>query len=187
MNGYDFDGTIYDGDSTIDFYFYCLGRNVKIIKFLPKQIKGVILYLLKRIDKNEMKEYFYTFLLGMENIEIEVERFWINKQNKIKDWYIKQRKSDDVIISASPQFLLSPVCEKLGIHNLIASNINHKTGKCQGKNCRGEEKVIRFKSEFLGEEIEEFYSDSYTDLPMARIAKEAFLVNKNKIEKWTKM
>ena len=33
---YDFDGTIYDGDSSVDFFKYCLKKNPKIKKMLPK-------------------------------------------------------------------------------------------------------------------------------------------------------
>ena len=62
MNVYDFDGTIYNGDSTIDFYFYCLKKKPLIIFCLPKQMWGCALYLTKRIPKKIFKEYFFTFL-----------------------------------------------------------------------------------------------------------------------------
>ena len=42
INGYDFDETIYDGDSSVDFYFFCLGKNKKVLKQLPDQLKGFI-------------------------------------------------------------------------------------------------------------------------------------------------
>ena len=42
VNIYDFDGTIYDGDSSIDFYLFCLRKNVSIIKFLPVFIIGLL-------------------------------------------------------------------------------------------------------------------------------------------------
>ena len=32
MNVYDFDKTIYKGDSTLDFYFFCLRKKPIIIK-----------------------------------------------------------------------------------------------------------------------------------------------------------
>ena len=32
INSYDFDKTIYDGDSSADFYKYCLKRNKKVLK-----------------------------------------------------------------------------------------------------------------------------------------------------------
>ena len=44
MNVYDFDKTIYDGDSTIDFYFYCLKKHPKIILCLPIQLYAAVKY-----------------------------------------------------------------------------------------------------------------------------------------------
>lgn len=61
MNVYDFDDTIYRGDSSVDFYIFCLRKNIKLLKYLPKQIKAVILYKLKKIDKNKMKEIYFSF------------------------------------------------------------------------------------------------------------------------------
>ena len=56
LNVYDFDKTIYDGDSSIDFYLFCLKRKKSIILLLPKQVFAMILYKLKIKDK----EYFNT-------------------------------------------------------------------------------------------------------------------------------
>ena len=35
MNVYDFDGTIYDGDSTLDFWYFCLKKHPQILLYLP--------------------------------------------------------------------------------------------------------------------------------------------------------
>ena len=50
INGYDFDETIYDGDSSVDFYFFCLRKNKKVLKQLPEQIKSFIKYNKFSID-----------------------------------------------------------------------------------------------------------------------------------------
>lgn len=184
MNVYDFDGTIYDGDSTIDFYLYCISKNPKVLKSMIKQIKGFLLYFFKRIDKTEMKQYFYSFLEQLDNVDVLLESFWDKNISKIKPWYMNQKKVDDVIISASPKFLLEVVCKKLEIKNLIASKVDKENGKCLEKNCRGEEKVKLFKKMFENAEIDKFYSDSKSDLPLAKYSKEPYLVNKNKITKW---
>ena len=47
LNVYDFDKTIYDGDSSIDFYLFCLKRKKSIILLLTKQVFAMILYKLK--------------------------------------------------------------------------------------------------------------------------------------------
>ena len=97
---------------------------------------------------------------------------------------MEQKKTDDVIISASPEFLLSPVCKKLGLKYLIASRVDKNTGKYNGINCHGKEKVRRFYEEFGETDVEEFYSDSYSDTPMAEIANKAFMVKKDEITPW---
>ena len=51
MNVYDFDGTIYDGDSTVDFYVFALKKKPSLISYGPKQAWGFLLYLLKKINK----------------------------------------------------------------------------------------------------------------------------------------
>ncbi len=45
------------------------------------------------------------------------------------------RKEDDVIISASPEFLLRPICNRLGIRHLIASRVDARSGAYDGQNC----------------------------------------------------
>lgn len=176
MNVYDFDDTIYDGDSTLDFFKYCLKNNPIIALYIPKQIITFLFYKLGWITKLEFKQSFYGFLKFVKSPEITLNNFWQVNELKIKDWYLNQKKDDDVIISASPEFLLTPICEKLGIRYLIASKVDIHTGECLSENCYGEEKVKRF-NEYFGEgSIEEFYSDSLADTPLAKIARKSFFV-----------
>ncbi len=184
MNAYDFDKTIYDGDSTADFYMFCLKKHKSIILLAPSLLCAFFrFYVFRRGTKTEFKEKMYRFLTKC-NTEKDVAEFWEKSCGKIKDFYIKQKKSDDVIISASPEFLLAPICKKLEIKHLIASKVDSKSGKYSGVNCHGKEKVRRFYEEFSDGEIDKFYSDSFSDTPMAEISKKAFLVNGNKITEW---
>ncbi len=184
MNVYDFDKTIYDGDSTADFYFFSLKRHKRILLLLPFLSCAFIkFYVFKRGTKTQFKETMYKFLRYCD-IDRDVEDFWNKNQNKIKKYYINQKLNDDVIISASPEFLLAPVCRRLKIKYLIASNVDKKSGKYSGINCHGEEKVRRFYEKFENGVIDEFYSDSRSDTPLAEISKKAFIVNKNKISEW---
>ena len=91
---------------------------------------------------------------------------------------------DDVIISASPEFLLKPVCKRLKIKNLMASKVDMHSGKYSGVNCHGKEKVKRFYEAFPNGKIDNFYSDSYSDSPLAEIAEKAFMVDGDKVEGW---
>ena len=37
MNVYDFDKTIYNGDSTLDFYIFSIKKNLLLLRYFPKQ------------------------------------------------------------------------------------------------------------------------------------------------------
>ena len=183
MDVYDFDGTIYNGDSTIDFFMYALKSKPLLLRYLPKQIIGLALYELQRIDKTKFKEYFFSFLSAIDT-EKMTELFWDKNQHRIYKWYLNQQKPEDIIISASPEFLLQSICQRLGICYLIASKVNPQSGKFVGKNCYGQEKVQRLATEYNITHIDKFYSDSRSDLPLAKIADKAFLVKKGKMSEW---
>ena len=184
MNVYDFDKTIYDGDSTLDFYIFSIKKNLLLLRYFPKQFSGIILYYLKVINKERYKEFFFSFLNGIKNIDDEIKKFWEKNEKKIKNWYLNQKNEKDVVISASPEWLLKPITDKLEI-NLIATKVDKRIGKFNSLNRYGNEKVQRFKEKFPNGEIENFYSDHHSDTPMFLISKNAWIVKGEKIEKWT--
>lgn len=183
INVYDFDKTIYDGDSTIDFYFFCLKRNKSIILLLPIQIFAMILYLLKIKEKEYFKEKFFLFVKRVPNVDLYVKEFWKEKEKNIKLWYLEKKQSSDLIVSASPEFLLKPLQKRLNISKVIATKVDKKTGKFISKNCYGNEKVVRFLKEIKNKKIANFYSDSLSDKPMMKLALESYLVEKNNVKK----
>lgn len=182
INGYDFDGTIYDGDSSVDFYLFCLNKNKKVLLQLPIQFIGLILYIFRIIDKTKCKEKIFSFLKRINNVDDYINEFWNKNYKNIKPWYLKQKKDNDVIISASPEFLLKPLEKKLKV-KVIASKVDKKSGKFLEKNCHDHEKVNRFYKEVGKKKLNSFYSDSMSDKPMMDIAKEVYLVKKDKITK----
>ena len=184
MNVYDFDKTIYDGDSTLDFYLFVLRKRPSLIRYLPIQVFGFLKYLFGICNKLEFKEKFYYFLNGICDTDKLVNAFWDENQGRIKEWYLNSKKDSDLIISASPTFLLEPICKRVGIKHLIASEVNKNTGVCEGENCYGDEKVIRLKKEFKDTAINEFYSDSLSDAPLSLLAEKRFIVSGSKIVKW---
>ena len=184
MDVYDFDGTIYDGDSSIDFYLFCLKKNIKLLRYIPGEVLYSILYRFKIKTKEEFKQKFFSFLCEINNVDDIVTLFWKKHEKKIKYFYLNKNHSNDVIISASPFFLLNPICEKLKIKKLIASNFNKNNGTLSGKNCYGINKVDRFREIFGNISIENFYTDSLSDLPLIQIANNSYIVKKNKIIKY---
>ena len=182
MNIYDFDKTIYDGDSSIDFFKFCIIKNKKCLLIMPMFIIEVILYKLRIIKKEKLKSTFFSFLKYFNEIDEILEEFWNINIKKIKKFYLHQRKGSDLIVSASPEFLLKPISRKLNF-NLIATDIDLKTGLLKGKNCYGIEKLKRLEEHGINE-CNEFYSDSKSDLPLRKIAKKGYIVKGKKIDNW---
>ncbi len=184
MNVYDFDKTIYYYDSTQRFYKFLLKRYPKMALRAPAQLAAFIRYRTGVWNKTQMKEVVYSAFRYVPDMDKQVLEFWAEEMSNIKSWYKNQQKEDDIIISASPCFLLKPVCEMLGIKHLLASEVDKKTGKYTGLNCYGEEKVERLKKYMGHTEMDEFYSDSRSDSPLAELADKAFLVDWDTITPW---
>ena len=184
MNVYDFDGTIYDGDSSRDFYLFCLKR-YKLYKTIPNTLWNLALLALHLREKTPAKQGVYSYYKYIPDVDDALEQFWKKNAGKLKEWYTKGKmRDDDVIISASPEFQLRPICDKLGV-KLLASRVDCHTGGYTGLNCDGKEKVRRFYEAFPGGKIDSFYSDSKKDTPIAHLAGSAFMVSGDKIEAWT--
>lgn len=184
MNVYDFDHTVYAGDGTVDFYLYCLRKRPGILRALPRQLGGFGRFALGKVSRVDMKEAFYAFLPHARVDDELLTAFWDAHEHKLMPWYLAQKQPEDVIISASPQFLLEPICRRLGAKPPIASLVDAATGKCLGENCRGEEKVRRFHALYPRLRPERFYSDSLSDASMAELAQESWLIKNGEPQAW---
>ena len=183
-NVYDFDKTIYRKDSSVEFYKFCFKKKPSILKYVFIQLFYFILYIFSFIDKTKFKEHVFVFLKSFDDIDALVKEFWEKKKDNIRPWYIEHHQDNDIIISASPFFLLKPICDELGVNYLLASDVDPKTGKFNSPNCYGEGKVNRLKEAYQDVEIDEFYSDSKSDQPLADLSKDPYLIKKDKFYKW---
>lgn len=184
MNVYDFDGTIYDGDSTRDFIVFCAAHYPAVIARFPGAIAALCAYALGRLSRDEAKGRCLHVLAAVPDLTRAVSKFWDRSMPKVMRWYIDQRESDDLVISASPDFLVDEACRRLEIRGPIATLVDVHTMGMLTPNCRGEEKVRRLSAELPDARIEAFYSDSVSDEPIARIAQRAYLVCRGKISPW---
>ena len=180
---YDFDGTIYDGDSTFDFIKVLITKKKSIIFHIPKMFIYLIKYKTKLIKKEEMKECFFEIFCKFNNIEELVEEFWEKNEYKLKDFFTEKKShKNDIIASASPYFLLKPIADKYNVKKLFASPVDSSTGKYNGINCHGVEKVRLINKEFKNCIIEEMYSDdARADKPLLDLANKSFVVKKNEL------
>lgn len=185
MNVYDFDKTLFPGDSPVKFWSYCKKKYPKIWNHFPGGVTKMILYKFKMFTWTEVIDKIFEFLKYLPDPLAEVEAFWDENEHKIYSWYKEVQKEDDVVITATPRFLIEPIAKRLGIKNLIATELDIKTHKVQGLDCTGIEKVRRFKEIYPDAKIDNFYSDSYSDTPLAKIAENAFMVHSGgRITEW---
>jgi len=184
MNVYDFDNTLLRGDSTARFFAYCLGHYPRMWRDIPAQAANGLLFVLRRREKQAFKQRMLHFLALIGDVDAAVDAFWRKNLSRVKAWYPPRHRPDDVVISASPEFLIRPACEKLGIGCVMGSPVDKHTGRFLGPNCHGREKVSRFRARFPDGQIEEFYSDSHSDDPLAALAARAYLVKGERLLPW---
>ncbi len=175
MDVYDFDGTLYRGDSTRDFLLWCARRYPRVALTLPRSgVAAIACYKFHCIEKTQFKGVLYRFLRHIPDIEREVALFWQARAGRIMGPC--NPKPGDLVISAGPTFLLYDICAQRGLQ-LIASRVDPHTGLTLGPNCSNAEKIVRFREAYPEAEIDNFYSDSRNDDPLAHLAKHAFFVD----------
>ena len=174
MDVYDWDKTLYHGDSTAHFTLWCLRRHPGCLATLPRTAIAALAFATGRLEKTAFKQTLYRYLAKVPDIAGEVSRFWEAHESGIGGPC--SPAPGDLVISASPDFLLRDVCERRGLA-LIASRVDPSSGKYEGLNCSGEEKVSRFRELYPDASVHRFFSDSLGDSPMARLADEAWLVD----------
>lgn len=177
MNVYDFDKTIYPKDSTNEFYLVCLVRHPSFLLDLPRALVAYLRHRRGKLTDEGLREVVFSSFGRIRDLDAEIERFWEKRADKLFPYYKENRRDDDVVISASPEFVLRPIARRAAFGTLIASDFDPHTDRYTRPRCYGKEKPKRFYEAFPEGEVECFYSDSLSDTPMARLAKTAYIVN----------
>jgi phosphatidylglycerophosphatase C len=99
------------------------------------------------------------------------------------DWH-RQEGHELVLVSASPELYVTPIGRRLGFDHVLATRLEvgpdgRLTGRLQGANCRGPEKVLRLR-EWRGEglAVAYAYGDSAGDREMLDLAVTAVRVGR---------
>ena len=175
MNVYDFDGTIFPGDCSISFCFWCMNRHPKLyLTFLPKAVRNLILRKKGKMSEYLMQRKFFGYLTLIDDFEVEIERYWYKNEKKISAWSLAQKKPDDLIISASPVCIIEPIAKRLGV-NFIATEFDREYGVFVNNMMYAREKA-KYIIDHGFPMIENFYSDSLADTTLALCAEKAHLV-----------
>ena len=188
MNVYDFDGTIYYPDCALSFALWCIKRHPSLaFTYLPKALAAVIGHGIGKVPRYVMERTFFSFLCKVNDFDVQIEHFWDKHEKNISDWYLAQKRPDDLIISASPNCIIGPIAKRLGV-NYIATEYDRDVGAFVDNLMYAREKAAYiFDQDFP--EIENFYSDSLADTPMALCAEKAHLItNKAQtVNDWPKL
>ena len=186
MNVYDFDETIYDGESSIEFLLCYLREDPSVVRFLPSVARLMFRYNRGKATFEDFTRDYAPVLqryFAENNVDLMalVSGFWDKRMHKIKPFYRELQREDDVIITASPYFMMNDICERLGVRHLIATDFDIETGEIHTP-CFRERKVDLFRAAFPGQGIDDFYTDSVNDSFLFPLAKRVFMVKGKKIE-----
>lgn len=179
MNVYDFDNTLYDGESILQMFRYHLRRNPRLILYLPFMLHGMYKYKRDKITEEEMLAGCSRLVKGLlrRAQEADAVAFWDRCEHRLFPYYKYQQRPDDVVISAGPEVSLREICGRMGVQHYIGTVIDEEA-KAISFFCFGSNKVKAFRERYPDAQIENFYTDSMSDKPLMDIARHVFLVKK---------
>jgi len=186
---FDFDGTLTDGGSVFDFLAAVAGRRAVLeagTTLAPQLVQAA---LAGGTAADETKQKLFTRLLaGVEATrvhEVAVEFGTRHVAAHLRpdvgrrlEWH-RCRGDAVVVVSASPEAYVSVAAERLGADGSVATRLEvgpdgRLTGRYEGRNCRGEEKVRRLRLWIRQQGLEGrplwAYGNSRGDLRMLRMA-----------------
>lgn len=163
------------GDCSIGFGIWCMNRHPKLwFTYFPKMIHTLILLKLGKIPEYLLQRKMFGYLTLIDDFDVQIERYWDKNEKKIAPWYLKQKRADDLIISASPDCIIEPIAKRLGV-NFITTEFDREFGIFLNNLMYAKEKA-KYIIDRGFPMIENFYSDSHADTPIALCAEKAHLV-----------
>lgn len=181
---FDLDETLLDGDSDYEWgrYLAATGKVDRTTyekeneRFYREYLAGTF-DILEFLDfaLKPLAENSYTELCRWRDRFVET-RIRPMIKARAHELIRQHREAGDepVVITSTNRFIVEPICELLGIENLIATEPAQEngkfTGKVEGVPCFGPGKVTRAGqwAESRSESLQDsyFYTDSYNDLPL---------------------
>lgn len=183
-NVFDFDNTLYHGESAADFALFMIRYNKQIIRWLPCIFWNLLKYKLCLVTRERMEKTINAFLQDVfwdkDAILLQAQEFWETHAQKLDAGMLARIRPEDAIISAGPDFLLRAVGDRLGTEKLVCSEADLTEKKVRYLNF-GSNKVKRYREIYGDAPIEQFYTDSYNDKALMDISDTVFLVKKGKL------
>jgi len=185
---FDFDGTITTKDTLLEIIKFLKGKAAFYTGFVL-QSPWLFAYKMNILPNDQVKQRILTYFFGGMQERVFQEKCDLFSKNKLPGLIrpaamaeISRLRSlgfDIVVVSASAG---NWIRNWTNIHDLrlISSKLEVKdgliTGKIEGKNCHGEQKVICIRENWDLREYEEIYAygDSSGDRPMLSLATKSF-------------
>lgn len=183
---FDFDGTITTKDTLIEFAHFYRGRNNYLLRML-RLAPLLALYALKIIPNWKAKQFFLKRFFKGEKMD-DFNRKCIHFSTVVLPSLIRREAQSAIekyrgeqatiaVVSASAENWVRPWCEQndiicLGTRLEVKDGII--TGKIEGRNCYGDEKVCRIQERFNLSDFNQViaYGDSRGDKEMLALARE---------------
>lgn len=185
---FDFDGTITTKDTLLEIIRYQKGNVAFYLGFLLCS-PFLVLYKLKIISNQAAKEITLRLFFGKTSVngfqqrcnafEEDILPALLRSKALAEIKKLKAANADVVIVSASAENWLRQWCAKNQLQ-LIATRLETKndrlTGRIEGINCHGQEKLRRITALYDLSQYDEIYcyGDTKGDKPMLSLATFAF-------------
>lgn len=184
---FDFDKTLTYKDTVFPFFLDVSRKGIPFFFKVPLFFFCMVLFKLKLISNSTLKRIGVYFFLRNQRLSLlkEKSREFADKIkfNELFMTYDFSDPSEDIyIISASFEIYLKEIFQESV--KIIGSDLTIKNGivQCLGSNCFGERKVELLKEENI-EKIDMLYTDSLSDLPLAKISSDIIVVSGDNLRK----
>ena len=173
---FDFDGTLSSPDTNYEFWQFAMRRSVRPWIFLPAALFGLTL---KPFSPNGVFWREMTRLYISKNLLKKLKKDFIKHhlQNRF-GWSAEQVAAEKaagnyvVCITASSDYFLPDLVKDMKFDLVLCSEMDKNKPWKFKFFCYGENKVKKLNDKIKSYKIIRSYSDSKSDLPLMRIARE---------------
>ncbi|MCH7314331.1 HAD-IB family hydrolase [Acinetobacter sp. ANC 3882] len=191
---FDFDGTLYPRDSFTGFIFFALSKR-HIIKRGLKILPWIQAYYLRLYPAHAMRPRLFETMFKdipadvVEKLAQEYAQKLLKKldQDLLSQLQQHQQRGDHIVlVSASVDLYLAPICEFLNI-DLICTQTEAQdgllTGSYSSEDCSCEQKKIRILQNYNLDDYHAIYAygNSEEDLDMLSLADHAYMMGEEKV------
>lgn len=182
---FDFDGTLSASDSNYEFFKYCFKHSWQPWIYIPFVIAGLVGKSLNP-DGIWWRETIRKFITPKMVRDFSNDFVKLHKQRRFgwaKDQIAKEKSAGNkvILISASPDYLISKLVPDMHFDVIISSKMNGEKPWKYKFLCWGKNKVIAMdkwaRDNKYIPNVVRAYSDSHHDMPIMEIAKEQVWIN----------